>query len=109
MPVSLCVIESNGIVVAHSASGHSANHRSAVVSAIATALDPEESHAALGHTTETLPPGRVAEIQPMTRKKVAATRWFPYPSAKVNGRLRCEPAERRSRTKSPTRGPPSSG
>lgn len=72
-PVAFCVAEIDALVVAATLFDSSANYRSAVVNGVARALDGDEAVAALTTLSETLLPGRIAEVRGHLPKEVAAT------------------------------------
>lgn len=74
LPASLAVTEVNGLVVARSAFESSMQYRSAVVFGTFSPLTgPAEKARGLDVITESLLPGRVAELRPPSAKELAAT------------------------------------
>ena len=72
-PAALCVTHLDGWVYAHTLFDSSANYRSAVVHGRLIELTGDEAVAALTAISESLTPGRSAEVPPHTRKQLAAT------------------------------------
>ena len=72
-PAALCVYAVDGLVLASSMFDHSANYRSAVVRGTLTRLEGQEAWDALDAVSDSLVPGRRAEVRPMLGKEVAAT------------------------------------
>ncbi|MFD4182328.1 pyridoxamine 5'-phosphate oxidase family protein [Rhodococcus sp. NPDC058514] len=72
-PAALCVAMLDGIVVADNLFNSSANYRSAVVRGHLTELTSDESARALTVLSDSLIPGRSAEVRAHTRKELAAT------------------------------------
>ncbi|GAA1826054.1 pyridoxamine 5'-phosphate oxidase family protein [Agromyces salentinus] len=72
--VAFAVTALDGLVFARSLFDSSMNYRSAVVYGVLEEVDPAEADAALLALSERLMPGRPAEVRPMTRKEIAATR-----------------------------------
>jgi len=74
VPVSLAVTALDALVVARSAFESSMRYRSAVLfGSCQPVLDPEEKARALDTLTDSLIPGRVAEVRPASDKELAAT------------------------------------
>jgi nitroimidazol reductase NimA-like FMN-containing flavoprotein (pyridoxamine 5'-phosphate oxidase superfamily) len=73
IPVSLAVTALDGMLVARSAFESSMHYRSAVLFGCCTALEGEEKASALDILTDTLIPGRVAEVRRPSAKELAAT------------------------------------
>ncbi|HEU5268577.1 MAG TPA: pyridoxamine 5'-phosphate oxidase family protein [Jatrophihabitans sp.] len=74
VPVSLAVTALDALVVARSAFESSMRYRSAVLfGSCRPVLDPEQKGRALNTLTDSLIPGRVAEVRPFTAKELAAT------------------------------------
>jgi hypothetical protein len=72
--VAFSVTALDGLVFARSLFDSSMNYRSAVVYGVLEPVEGERADAALHTLSERLMPGRSAEVRPMTRKEVAATR-----------------------------------
>jgi nitroimidazol reductase NimA-like FMN-containing flavoprotein (pyridoxamine 5'-phosphate oxidase superfamily) len=72
-PAALCVTHLDGWVYAHTLFNSSANYRSAVVHGRLIPLAGEAAVAALTSISESLMPGRSAEVPPHTKKELAAT------------------------------------
>jgi nitroimidazol reductase NimA-like FMN-containing flavoprotein (pyridoxamine 5'-phosphate oxidase superfamily) len=72
-PVALCVAQLDGWVYAHTLFDSSANYRSAVVQGELVVLTGADAVQALNDLSETLFPGRGAEVPVHTRKQLAAT------------------------------------
>ena len=72
-PVAVSVTELGGIVVARSAFESSMHFRSAVLFGSCVALDGDDKLRALDVVTDSLIPGRVAELRPHRAKEIAAT------------------------------------
>ncbi len=72
-PVAVSVTELSGIVVARSAFESSMHFRSAVLFGSCVVLEGEQKLRALDVVTDSLIPGRVAELRPHRPKEVAAT------------------------------------
>ena len=74
IPVSLAVTALDALVVARSAFESSMRYRSAVLfGSCRPVLDAEEKTRALNTLTDSLIPGRVAEVRPLNAKELAAT------------------------------------
>jgi len=73
IPVSIAITAMDGLVVARSAFESSMHYRSAVIFGRCEPLKGEEKIAALDLLTDTLIPGRVAEVRRPTSKELAAT------------------------------------
>ncbi|PIE26947.1 MAG: pyridoxamine 5'-phosphate oxidase [Micrococcales bacterium] len=78
-PVTLTVFSLDGLVLAWNAFQSSANYRSAVLRGYAKVLCRDEAAQALATLTDSLLPGRTAEIPSATTKEIAATMclWLP--------------------------------
>ncbi len=72
-PVALCVALLDGWVYAHTLFDSSANYRSAVVHGELVVLTGLDARQALNDLSDTLFPGRGAEVPAHTRKQLAAT------------------------------------
>lgn len=72
-PVTLTVFALDGIVVAYNAFHSSANYRSAVLRGRLSLVTGEDATAALGLLTDSILPGRTAEVPATTRREQAAT------------------------------------
>lgn len=72
-PACVTVTALDALVVSRSAFESSMRYRSAVVFGRCTALEREDKIAALDAITDTLIPGRVAEVRGSNRKELAAT------------------------------------
>ena len=73
VPTALAVTSYDGLVVARSAFESSLRYRSAVLFGSCSPLSDDEKERALDLITDTLIPGRVAEVRRPTRAEVAAT------------------------------------
>ncbi|MCA1007506.1 pyridoxamine 5'-phosphate oxidase family protein [Rhodococcus hoagii] len=78
-PASLCVTLLDGIVVADNLFNSSANYRSAVVYGNLAPLERAEAESALVELSDSLIPGRSAEVRASTRKELAATLTIALP------------------------------
>ncbi|MEV0672611.1 pyridoxamine 5'-phosphate oxidase family protein [Mycobacterium sp. NPDC050441] len=72
-PAAFCVTLLDGIVVAETLFESTANYRSAVVRGNLTVLDPRDAAYALDLMSDSLIPGRSAEVRSSTKKELAAT------------------------------------
>ncbi|MBN3457713.1 pyridoxamine 5'-phosphate oxidase family protein [Mycobacterium sp. DSM 3803] len=72
-PAAFCVTLLDGIVVADTLFDSSANYRSAVVRGNLTVIDPADATHALNLMSDSLIPGRSAEVRASTKKELAAT------------------------------------
>jgi uncharacterized protein len=72
--VAFAVTALDGLVFARTLFDSSMNYRSAVAYGVLEPVDDERADAALLTLCERLLPGRPAEVRPMTRKEIAATR-----------------------------------
>ncbi|MUL85705.1 MULTISPECIES: pyridoxamine 5'-phosphate oxidase family protein [unclassified Mycolicibacterium] len=72
-PAAFCVTILDGIVVADTLFESTANYRSAVVRGHLTVIDPHEAADALDLMSDSLIPGRSAEVRSSTKKELAAT------------------------------------
>jgi nitroimidazol reductase NimA-like FMN-containing flavoprotein (pyridoxamine 5'-phosphate oxidase superfamily) len=72
-PTCVTVTELDGLVIARSAFESSMHYRSAVLFGACSALPPDEIAPALDLITETLLPGRSAEVRRPTRRELEAT------------------------------------
>ena len=72
-PVAVSITALDALVVARSAFESSMRYRSAVLFGTCEVVEEEEKRAALDRLTDTLVPGRVAEVRPSTAKELAAT------------------------------------
>ncbi|MFF2272537.1 pyridoxamine 5'-phosphate oxidase family protein [Agromyces sp. NPDC058136] len=72
--VAFSVTALDGLVYARSLFDSSMNYRSAVAYGVLDEVERDEADAALLALSERLMPGRSAEVRPMRRKEVAATR-----------------------------------
>ena len=70
---AVCVYAVDGLVLASSMFDHSANYRSAVVRGPLARLQGQQAWDALEAVSDSLVPGRRAEVRPMVDKEVAAT------------------------------------
>ncbi len=73
VPTALAVTAYDGLVVARSAFESSLRYRSAVLYGACATLPDDEKERALDLVTDTLIPGRVAEVRRPTRAELAAT------------------------------------
>jgi nitroimidazol reductase NimA-like FMN-containing flavoprotein (pyridoxamine 5'-phosphate oxidase superfamily) len=73
VPIAVAVTAVDGLVVARSAFESSMHYRSAVLFGHCQALSPGDKPAALDRITESLIPGRTAEVRPSRPKELAAT------------------------------------
>jgi nitroimidazol reductase NimA-like FMN-containing flavoprotein (pyridoxamine 5'-phosphate oxidase superfamily) len=73
VPTALAVTSYDGLVVARSAFESSLRYRSAVLFGSCSTLPDDEKERALDLVTDTLVPGRVAEVRRPTRAELAAT------------------------------------
>jgi nitroimidazol reductase NimA-like FMN-containing flavoprotein (pyridoxamine 5'-phosphate oxidase superfamily) len=78
-PAALCVLHMDGWVYAHTLFDSSANYRSAVVHGELATLTGDEAVEALTQISETLAPGRSAEVPFHTTKQLAATTALAMP------------------------------
>ena len=72
-PISLAVTAVDGLVVARSAFESSMHYRSAVLFGRCAVLEPSEKEGALALVTDSLIPGRTAELRAPRGKELAAT------------------------------------
>lgn len=72
-PAAFCVLHLDGWVYAHTLFDSSANYRSAVVHGELRKLTGDEATEALNAISDSVFPGRTAEVPPHTRKQMAAT------------------------------------
>jgi nitroimidazol reductase NimA-like FMN-containing flavoprotein (pyridoxamine 5'-phosphate oxidase superfamily) len=80
-PTCLAITAFDGLVIARSAFESSVHYRSAVIFGSCTVLDGDDRSAALDHVTDTLVPGRVAELRRPTDRELAATLVLALPIA----------------------------
>ncbi|MCV7067478.1 pyridoxamine 5'-phosphate oxidase family protein [Mycolicibacterium farcinogenes] len=78
-PAAFCVTLLDGIVVADTLFDSTANYRSAVVRGHLTVIDAHESAYALDLMSDSLIPGRSAEVRASTKKELAATLTIALP------------------------------
>jgi hypothetical protein len=72
-PAAFCVTLLDGIVVADTLFDSTANYRSAVVRGHLTVIDPADAAYALDLMSDSLIPGRSAEVRSSSKKELAAT------------------------------------
>jgi len=72
-PAALSVVLLDGLVVAQTTFESSANYRSAVVHGVLRPLTGDEKVRALNLLSDSVIPGRTAEVRPMNGKELAAT------------------------------------
>ncbi|WKG02482.1 pyridoxamine 5'-phosphate oxidase family protein [Mycolicibacterium sp. HK-90] len=72
-PAAFCVTLLDGIVVADTLFDSTANYRSAVVRGHLTVIDPRDAAYALDLMSDSLIPGRSAEVRSSTKRELAAT------------------------------------
>ncbi len=81
LEVCLTVSHLDGIVLARSAFHHSINYRSVVLFGIAEELVDLDARAeALDYITDSLVPGRIAHLRPMTEQEIRGTKVLAYRS-----------------------------
>jgi nitroimidazol reductase NimA-like FMN-containing flavoprotein (pyridoxamine 5'-phosphate oxidase superfamily) len=79
----------DGLVLARSAFHHSVNYRSVVALGKALAIhDPAEKMEALRHLTDSIVPGRWAEVRPPTEQELKGTAVLRLPLTEVSGKIR---------------------
>jgi len=78
-PACVTVTSLEGLVVARAAFESSMHYRSAVVFGVAQPVDGDEKRRVLDVITDTLIPGRAAEVRPHSDKELAATQLLRLP------------------------------
>ncbi len=92
LELCLTVTHVDAIVLARSAFHHSLNYRSVVLFGVATEIvDLDERAAALDYITESLVPGRVGYVRPMTDKEVRGTKVLVLPITEASAKIRSGP------------------
>lgn len=89
LDVCLTVTHIDGIVLARSAFHHSMNYRSVVLFGTATKVTESDSkRAALDYIVESLVPGRIDHLRPMTDTEVRATTVLTLPIDEASAKIR---------------------
>lgn len=92
LEVCLTVSHLDGIVLARSAFHHSINYRSVVLFGIAEELVDLDARAeALDYITDSLVPGRIAHLRPMTEQEIRGTKVLALPIREATAKIRCGP------------------
>ncbi|GBE24167.1 MAG TPA: pyridoxamine 5'-phosphate oxidase family protein [Actinobacteria bacterium] len=92
LEVCLTVSHIDGIVLARSAFHHSINYRSVVLFGIAEELvDLDERAEALDYITDSLVPGRIAQLRPTTEQEVRGTKVLVLPITEASAKVRSGP------------------
>lgn len=92
LDVCLTVSHIDGIVLARSAFHHSINYRSVVLFGIAKEIVDLDARAeALDYITDSLVPGRIAHLRPMTEQEIRGTKVLALPISEASAKIRCGP------------------
>lgn len=92
LDVCLTVSHIDGIVLARSAFHHSINYRSVVLFGIAKEIVDLDARAeALDYITDSLVPGRIGHLRPMTEQEIRGTKVLALPISEASAKIRCGP------------------
>lgn len=92
LEVCLTVSQIDGIVLARSAFHHSINYRSVVLFGTAEELVDLDARAeALEYITDSLVPGRIAHLRPMTDQEIRGTKVLALPITVASAKVRSGP------------------